>query len=62
MNTMGSDPMATKNRNGEIGEVRVNFIREFTRFEDRPLPLKEGDGYTSEPPPQRPEFAQDTFS
>jgi len=26
-----------KNRNGEIGEVRVNFLREYTRFEDRPL-------------------------
>ncbi len=24
-----------KNRNGETGEVRVNFIREFTRFRDR---------------------------
>ena len=26
-----------KNRNGETGEVRVNFFREYTRFEDKPL-------------------------
>jgi len=26
-----------KNRNGETGEVKVNFVREYTRFEDRPL-------------------------
>ena len=43
-----------KNRNGEIGEVRVNFIREYTRFEDRPLPVSEApEGYqSSEIPPQ----------
>ena len=51
-----------KNRNGEIGEVRVNFVREYTRFEDRPLPMKEGEGFTSEPHERRQEFAQDTFS
>lgn len=51
-----------KNRNGEIGEVRVNFVREYTRFEDRPLPAKEDDGYTSEPHVQRQEYAQDTFN
>ena len=49
-----------KNRNGEIGEVRANFVREYTRFEDRPLPATEPDGFqTSEPPPDRPEFVQD---
>ena len=49
-----------KNRNGEIGEVRANFVREYTRFEDRPLPAGEPDGFqTSEPPPDRPEFVQD---
>ena len=26
-----------KNRNGETGEVKVNFRREYVRFEDRPL-------------------------
>ena len=42
-----------KNRNGEIGEVRVNFMSEYTRFEDRPLELKNPDGFeTSEPPPE----------
>lgn len=52
-----------KNRNGEIGEVRVNFMREYTRFEDRPLELKEPDGFeTSEPPPTHPEYTQNTFS
>ncbi|MBQ1346307.1 MAG: replicative DNA helicase [Kiritimatiellae bacterium] len=50
-----------KNRNGEIGEVRVNFVREYTRFEDRPLPAGEpGENFrTSEPPPDHAEFAQD---
>ena len=42
-----------KNRNGEIGEVRANFVREYTRFEDRPLPAGEpGENFqSSEPPP-----------
>ncbi len=49
-----------KNRNGEIGEVKVNFIKEYTRFEDRPLPVTEPEGFqTSEPPPQGPVFSQD---
>ncbi|MGN0853894.1 MAG: replicative DNA helicase [Kiritimatiellia bacterium] len=39
-----------KNRNGEIGEVRVNFVREYTRFEDRPLELREPDGFQSSEP------------
>ena len=49
-----------KNRNGEIGEVKVNFVREYVRFEDRPLEAKEPDGYqSSEPPPQHPEYTTD---
>ena len=37
------------------------FLREYTRFEDRPLPAGEpGENYrTSEPPPDHAEFAQD---
>ena len=31
-----------KNRNGETGEVNVDFVREYTRFFDRPIPVKEG--------------------
>ena len=52
-----------KNRNGEIGEVRVNFVREYTRFEDRPLPLNEGENM---PPPEMmaegPHFVQDPLA
>jgi len=49
-----------KNRNGEIGEVRANFVREYTRFEDRPLPVTEPDGFqSSEQPPAGPEYVQD---
>ncbi|MCR5414406.1 MAG: replicative DNA helicase [Kiritimatiellae bacterium] len=49
-----------KNRNGEIGEVRANFVREYVRFEDRPLEVKEPEGFqTSEPPPFGPEHFQD---
>ena len=52
-----------KNRNGEIGEVKVNFVREYTRFEDRPLPLNEpGENFqSSEMPPAGPQFSQDPF-
>ena len=49
-----------KNRNGEIGEVRANFVREYTRFEDRPLPVSEPDGFqSSEQSPEGPEYVQD---
>ena len=49
-----------KNRNGETGEVRVNFFREFTRFGDREIPRSEGDNFqTSEPPPEGPVYVQD---
>ena len=52
-----------KNRNGEIGEVKVNFVREYTRFEDRPLPLNEpGENFqSSEMTPAGPQFVQDPF-
>ena len=46
--------------NGEIGEVKVNFYREFTRFGDREIERTGTDNYkTSEPPPEQAEFAQD---
>lgn len=50
-----------KNRNGEIGEVKANFIREYTRFEDRPLPVGEKpDGFeSSEPEPEHVEYVAD---
>ena len=50
-----------KNRNGEIGEVRVDFVREYVRFEDRALPAGEPPpGFeSSERPPERTEFVQD---
>ncbi len=52
-----------KNRNGETGEVRVNFVREYTRFFDRELPRAEGEIMTtSEPPPEGPIMTQDVFS
>ena len=41
-----------KNRNGETGEVRVNFFREYVRFGDREIERKEEDNFrTSEPEP-----------
>lgn len=43
-----------KNRNGETGEVRVNFFREFTRFGDREIERSEESHFTTsepEPPP-----------
>ena len=50
-----------KNRNGEIGEVKCDFVGMYTRFFDRPLPDKEpGENFqTSEPPPN---FVQDDFT
>jgi replicative DNA helicase len=42
-----------KNRNGETGEVRVNFLREFTRFCDREIESSGVENFsTSEPPPE----------
>ena len=49
-----------KNRNGETGDVRVNFVREFTRFFDREIPRGEDANFqTSEPPPEQGEFHDD---
>ena len=49
-----------KNRNGEIGEVKVNFYKEFTRFGDREIERKGEENFqTSEPPPDRPEYLED---
>ena len=52
-----------KNRNGETGEVRVNFFREFTRFGDREVERSEGDHFqSSEQPPEEHQMAvQDPF-
>ena len=49
-----------KNRNGETGEVKMNFIREWTRFLDREPEHKEGDNFqSSEQDPEHSEFVQD---
>ena len=49
-----------KNRNGETGEVRVNFIREFTRFCDREPEHTGSENFqTSEPPPESEIYVQD---
>lgn len=49
-----------KNRNGETGEVNVNFFREFTRFGDRePEHSADSNFQTSEPEPERQDFVQD---
>ena len=49
-----------KNRNGETGEVRMSFIREFTRFLDREPERKAGDNFqSSEQEPEHSEFVQD---
>jgi len=52
-----------KNRNGETGEVRVNFLREYTRFCDREIQRGgDQDRYSSEPPPEGPEYTQDPLA
>ena len=49
-----------KNRNGETGEVKVNFMREFTRFGDREIERTDVDAFqTSEPPPEEQQYVQD---
>ncbi|MBQ5531101.1 MAG: DnaB-like helicase C-terminal domain-containing protein, partial [Kiritimatiellae bacterium] len=53
-----------KNRNGETGEVRVNFYREFTRFGDREIE-RSGDGgvfSSSEPVPGKGAYVEDPNS
>ncbi len=39
-----------KNRNGETGEVRVNFEGEYTRFSDRPIESSNDSNFTSSEP------------
>ena len=52
-----------KNRNGETGEVKMNFIRQFTRFLDREPEHKEEENFqTSEPPPHQGEFTEDPLA
>jgi len=52
-----------KNRNGETGEVKMNFVREWTRFLDREPERKEAEGFhSSEPEPSQGEFAPDPLS
>ena len=51
-----------KNRNGETGEVKVNFYREYTRFGDREIPRNEDDNFqSSEPVPEHSGLGQDPF-
>ena len=51
-----------KNRNGETGEVKVNFYREYTRFGDREIPRGDGETFqTTEPPPEHSGTMQDPF-
>ena len=52
-----------KNRNGETGEVKMNFIREYTRFLDREPEHTGIDNFqSSEPAPEQGEFAPDPNS
>jgi len=54
-----------KNRNGETGEVRMNFIREYTRFLDREPEHKGEENFQSsepEPQPQQAYFTEDPNS
>ena len=51
-----------KNRNGETGEVEMDFIREFTRFRDRPPQKKDGaEGNVDPFQPQGPGVEQGEF-
>lgn len=52
-----------KNRNGETGEVRMSFIREYTRFLDREPESKDKENFqSSEQVPEQGEFAPDPLS
>ena len=52
-----------KNRNGETGEVKMNFIREWTRFLDRePEHTNTENFQSSEQAPEQAEFAPDPLS
>lgn len=51
-----------KNRNGETGEVKMDFIREYVRFFDRdPEPSGVSNRQTSEPLPDDPQSIQDAM-
>ena len=52
-----------KNRNGETGEVKMNFVREWTRFLDREPEHKDVEGFrSSEPEPSQGEFSPDPLT
>ena len=52
-----------KNRNGETGEVKMNFIREWTRFLDREPEHKNSETFqSSEPEPAQGEFSPDPLA
>ena len=52
-----------KNRNGETGEVKMNFVREWTRFLDREPERKDVEDFrSSEPEPSQGEFAPDPLA
>ena len=52
-----------KNRNGETGEVKMNFIREWTRFLDREPEHTGTESFqSSEPEPQQGEFSPDPLA
>ena len=48
-----------KNRNGETGEVNVNFWREYTRFYDRALEDEGKENLKTEAEFEQPGFAED---
>ena len=51
------------NRNGETGEVKMNFIREWTRFLDRePEHTNTENFQSSEPVPEQGELVPDPLS
>ena len=50
-----------KNRNGETGEVRVNFQREYTRFFDREIPRGDGEEAPQEAEPSAHMVQPDVF-
>ena len=52
-----------KNRNGETGDVKMTFVREWTRFLDREPEHKEAENFSSsEQVPEQGEFAPDPMS
>jgi replicative DNA helicase len=54
-----------KNRNGETGEVKVNFDREFTRFSDREIEHSEDNNFRSsedmDPPPSQTRLGMNDY-